>query len=1013
MTSLLACLLLLTINLGAPSALAVNKVLSLDGDGDYVQLPDMGNEVVVTVEVWAKAETHFADIKGLVSTAPPDQWKPGTVHFKFESNEIQVHKNDGVKLRFPAKPNQWYHCAYTSDTEKNELKLYVNGKLIDTGASGTTPTNLTHIRIGSEEEGRYFFGILDEVRIWNVARTKEEIRADINQPRADINQPVENPELLPNLVGYFSFEDGTVDQSQYSNDGTLQGDATIVESERSKIIFVPTDYPTIQAGIDASNPGDTVIVDPETYYENITLKSGIALKGAGAGVTTIDGGNNGSVVKMSGISDVIVSGFTIKNGSGDGQDYQGSDNGGGIAVYECSNIVIRENTITQNHVNGALADGGGILICKCTAPITIWQNNITGNYAENWGGGICIQGTFDIQIDANDISNNDAVVGDGISLWEGGLAEGASAWIINNRMTNNQGDGIYVGDDCSVLIGGNRDNANDIIGNTEYAVRNDSTNHIDATYNHWGTTVEQDIQDAIYDYYDDASKGVVNYEPWVDGTHRKGFPFAQALSLDGDGDSVFVPHSERLNVQMMALEAWILPVAWNPGINAIVQKWEDESDRRQYLLTIRDGNIHLYISDSGSNWPVAVGQSPIPLNKWTHVAGTYDGDKLKIYVNGKFDGEISHTNGVFTSDVDVMIGGYGPTTPVTMPWNRHFNGSIDEVRIWNVVRTQAEIQETMNTTLEGNETGLVGYFSFDDGTANDSSLYSNHGTLMGDAEIVPLYGTWPPPLRGDTSGNGEITAYDAHLILKYIVGLLDEFDADSMGAPSVVEPHDYEISIPEMETSAGKRIQVPIAINDATGLSAGGITMKYNPTVLQAVDYAPLKLLNGYYWKANTNLTGEVRFAFASAEPAKGQGNLLMVEFEVLPSSEGKTSPLILDNVNLSNSRRMVKINGELRVIPSHFALLQNYPNPFNPETWLPYKLAQDAPVTISVYNARGQLVRSLNLGTQRAGVYLSKDKAAYWNGKNGIGEKVASGMYFYTLEAGNITATRRMLIVK
>ena len=184
---------------------------------------------------------------------------------------------------------------------------------------------------------------------------------------------------------------------------------------------------------------------------------------------------------------------------------------------------------------------------------------------------------------------------------------------------------------------------------------------------------------------------------------------------------------------------------------------------------------------------------------------------------------------------------------------------------------------------------------------------------------------------------------------------------------------------------------------------------------MRAVDYASLKLLNGYYWKANTNLPGEVRFAFATTEVVTtvGQGNLLMVEFEILPNAEGMTSPLILENVNLSNSRSITKINGEVRVIPSNSALLQNFPNPFNPETWLPYKLASASPVSISIYNAKGQLIRTLHFGYQNAGVYVTKGKAAYWDGIDNVGEKVGSGVYFYTLQTGEFASTRKMVIVK
>ena len=103
----------------------------------------------------------------------------------------------------------------------------------------------------------------------------------------------------------------------------------------------------------------------------------------------------------------------------------------------------------------------------------------------------------------------------------------------------------------------------------------------------------------------------------------------------------------------------------------------------------------------------------------------------------------------------------------------------------------------------------------------------------------------------------------------------------------------------------------------------------------------------------------------------------------------------------------------EIGVIPQTTALLPNYPNPFNPETWLPYQLSTPAEVTLSIYSIDGRLVRTLDVGHQPAGGYRSKHRAAYWDGKNQLGEHVASGLYFYTLTAGDFTATRKMLIAK
>ena len=99
--------------------------------------------------------------------------------------------------------------------------------------------------------------------------------------------------------------------------------------------------------------------------------------------------------------------------------------------------------------------------------------------------------------------------------------------------------------------------------------------------------------------------------------------------------------------------------------------------------------------------------------------------------------------------------------------------------------------------------------------------------------------------------------------------------------------------------------------------------------------------------------------------------------------------------------------------IPAKTELLLNYPNPFNPETWIPFRLAEDSQVSLTIYDRTGRVVRSLDVGHRPAAVYESRAKAIYWDGRNDFGERVASGMYFYTLTAKDFSATRRMVILK
>jgi hypothetical protein len=103
----------------------------------------------------------------------------------------------------------------------------------------------------------------------------------------------------------------------------------------------------------------------------------------------------------------------------------------------------------------------------------------------------------------------------------------------------------------------------------------------------------------------------------------------------------------------------------------------------------------------------------------------------------------------------------------------------------------------------------------------------------------------------------------------------------------------------------------------------------------------------------------------------------------------------------------------DTRTIPNETRLYPNFPNPFNPETWIPYQLAEAAEVHISIYDVQGQRVRELPIGFRAAGIYTDRSEAVYWNGRNDIGELITSGVYFYTLHAGDFSDTRKMLILK
>ncbi len=177
----------------------------------------------------------------------------------------------------------------------------------------------------------------------------------------------------------------------------------------------------------------------------------------------------------------------------------------------------------------------------------------------------------------------------------------------------------------------------------------------------------------------------------------------------------------------------------------------------------------------------------------------------------------------------------------------------------------------------------------------------------------------------------------------------------------------------------------------------------------------------------------------ANAADVNGDGVVNIVDLTLVAAAFGNTAaaPLALDlyseitptradieawlhearKMNLTDPafHRGIQMLKQLlaALTPKETALLPNYPNPFNPETWIPYQLAKPADVTVRIYAADGKLVRTLTLGHQAIGKYHDRSRAAYWDGKNAQGEAVASGVYFYTLTAGEFSATRKMLILK
>lgn len=132
--------------------------------------------------------------------------------------------------------------------------------------------------------------------------------------------------------------------------------------------------------------------------------------------------------------------------------------------------------------------------------------------------------------------------------------------------------------------------------------------------------------------------------------------------------------------------------------------------------------------------------------------------------------------------------------------------------------------------------------------------------------------------------------------------------------------------------------------------------------------------------------------------------------YELLENTQGESIPAI-QSLKMALKKLITRTVESLT--PGENELFQNYPNPFNPETFIPFQITEKAHVVIRIYNIRGELIRTLDLGVKEPGKYISKDKAAYWDGLNDDRQEVASGVYFYQIHAGNYVSVKQMVVLK
>ena len=262
-------------------------------------------------------------------------------------------------------------------------------------------------------------------------------------------------------------------------------------------------------------------------------------------------------------------------------------------------------------------------------------------------------------------------------------------------------------------------------------------------------------------------------------------------------------------------------------------------------------------------------------------------------------------------------------------------------------------------------------------------------------------------LAGESNGDGTLATltFEVVAVKASTLTLSDVVLSDSAGAAS--RPH----------VESGEVVEPPRVAGDVNGDGAVNI----QDLVLVAARFGQSGLNN-----ADVNGDSVVNiqdlvlvataFGNAAAAPSAHARRIAagMPLLRAADVNQWLTQARQLDLTDATSQRGILFLEQLLAALtPKATALLPNYPNPFNPETWIPYHLAHDADVTLTIYDAKGATVRQLDLGHQLAGFYTDRVKAAYWDGTNEFGERVATGIYFYQLQADNISFLRNMVILK
>ncbi|MFT4755666.1 MAG: gliding motility-associated-like protein, partial [Vicingaceae bacterium] len=661
-----------------------NNALYFDGSNDnYIQALDAGfpaGNTPRTMEAWVKTNsTAFQSVMEYGNVTPNQR---SALLVSTSGKLLFVGQNNDFTGSATVNDNKWHHVAVTFDSDS--LRLYVDGQA-DGVNQMTLNTTLNFLRIGMRGNNlsEQFNGEIDEVKIWNRALCADEL---------SFNRNCESPGNTDSLLVYYNFNQGSASQSNIGLDSLvdLSGNGNTGTLTNFALVGSTSNW---VSGTDSIAGGCGAFTAPAITV-GLTFNT-ITCNGLNDGwiKATVSGSNDYSIAWSNGSNLDSISSLSPGKYLVTVTGICGSTTVDSAIITQPTPVTASISSQTNVDCNGNTTGAATAAGSGGTAGYTyVWSNGGTTATASNLGAA-----TYSVTV--TDTKSCEATTSATVGTTTTIVKETLAA--TNTEVCSGSGTTITTNSSESGISYSLYDVANNLIDGPAAGTGSSLT----LNTGNLSTTTDFYVEEVTSSS-------------------------SSALDFDGTNDFVDIPLIDLSNGDKLTIEALIKPLTKASGSMAIVRQ---QTNLDEYYLEINSSLTSLSfmvrtVAGNSAKHTVSITATNITDGNWHHVAGVYNGTDLRIYVDGAEIGAPTAKIGNFvhnasgSNNIGAFFNGF----------TEHFNGGIDEVRIWNIARTQAEISTYSSNFLMGSELGLFSYYDFENGTGttlSDQTSNGNNGTL--------------------------------------------------------------------------------------------------------------------------------------------------------------------------------------------------------------------------------------------------------------------------------------------